>query len=137
MRFNTAGKQICVIHEARTVPKKSKDSLKDCFENVNITDRTITGPVHEILVIISYAHMPSINALAGISGGARGPKFGPSPHLYPYFVSIKEVKTFVSLCICTDSPELSLLDNAISEGLDWGAVWLSIFIKNLVHYSSR
>ena len=33
---------------------------------------------------------------------------------------VQEVKTFVSLCICTDSPELSLLDNAISEGLDLG-----------------
>ena len=28
--------QICVIHEAMNGCKKSKDSLKDCFENVNI-----------------------------------------------------------------------------------------------------
>ena len=29
--------QICVIHEAIKVAKKSKDPLKACFENVNIT----------------------------------------------------------------------------------------------------
>ena len=28
--------QICVVHEAMNGCKKSKDSLKDCFENVNI-----------------------------------------------------------------------------------------------------
>ena len=28
--------QICVNHEAMNGCKKSKDSLKDCFENVNI-----------------------------------------------------------------------------------------------------
>ena len=28
--------QICVIHEAMNGCKKSKDALKDCFENVNI-----------------------------------------------------------------------------------------------------
>ena len=27
--------QICVIHEAMDGLQKSKDSLKDCFENVN------------------------------------------------------------------------------------------------------
>ena len=31
----TAVNQICVIHEAMNSCKKSKDSLKDCFENVN------------------------------------------------------------------------------------------------------
>ena len=29
--------QICVIYEAMNGWKKSKDSLKDCFENVNIS----------------------------------------------------------------------------------------------------
>ena len=29
--------QICVIHEAMNHCKKSKDLLKACFENVNIT----------------------------------------------------------------------------------------------------
>ena len=28
--------QICVIHEAMNGCEKSKESLKDCFENVNI-----------------------------------------------------------------------------------------------------
>ena len=32
--------QICVIHEAMNGCKKSKDSLKDCFENVNIERST-------------------------------------------------------------------------------------------------
>ena len=31
-----AVKQMCVVHEAMDGCKKSKDSLKDCFENVNI-----------------------------------------------------------------------------------------------------
>ena len=32
----TAVNQICVIHEAMSGCKKSEDSLKDSFENVNI-----------------------------------------------------------------------------------------------------
>ena len=32
--------QICVVHEAMNGCKKSEDSLKECFENVNIS---ITG----------------------------------------------------------------------------------------------
>ena len=32
--------QICVIHEAMNGCKKSKDLLKDCFENVNIVKCT-------------------------------------------------------------------------------------------------
>ena len=28
--------QVCVIHEAMNGCKKSKDSTKDCFENVNM-----------------------------------------------------------------------------------------------------
>ena len=31
---------ICVIHEAMNGCKKSKGSLKDCFENVNIMERS-------------------------------------------------------------------------------------------------
>ena len=39
--------QSCVIHEAMNVcKKKSKDSLKDCFENVNIPP--IVGTVSEM-----------------------------------------------------------------------------------------
>ena len=36
--------QICVIHEAMNVCKKSKDSLKDCFDNVNILAKSSNGP---------------------------------------------------------------------------------------------
>ena len=28
----------CVVHEAMNGCKKSKDSLKDCFENVNVNE---------------------------------------------------------------------------------------------------
>ena len=43
--------QMCVIHEAMNGCKNLKDSLKDCFENVNIS----LWPVHEISVLITSA----------------------------------------------------------------------------------
>ena len=35
--------KLCVVHEAMNGCKKSKDSLKACFENVNIHVYYITG----------------------------------------------------------------------------------------------
>ena len=44
------------------------------------------GPGYEILVNITYAQKPQINAYVDISVGSKGLDLGLRFHLYPYFV---------------------------------------------------
>ena len=46
------------------------------------------GPAHEIWVLIAYAQMSLINVRANLSSGAKGPIFGMSLHLQPYFAYV-------------------------------------------------
>ena len=48
--------------------------------------RNIYGPAPGVSLRIAYALIPLINANIDISSEARGPKFGMSLHLHPYFV---------------------------------------------------
>ena len=57
--------------------------------------------------------MSGIKANAIVSIWVRIFVFGLSLHLYPRFI-LRVVNALVSLCICTDSPEPSLLADAIS-----------------------
>ena len=58
---SAAVNQICVIHGAMNGCKKSKDSLKDCFENVNI--RTITQVLKSFsYLVIKVIYLPFILA---------------------------------------------------------------------------
>ena len=58
-----------------------------------------------------YAH-------ADIISNARCLSFGVRLHQHPYFaLSMQAGKTLISLRICADSPELSLLTNAISTDI--------------------
>ena len=53
-----------------------------------------------------------INTPAGVISWVRGLIFGLSLHLHRY-LCIQALKALVSLCICTDSPQSLLLDDAI------------------------
>ena len=57
-------------------------------------------PVHDILVLIAYAQEPTLNARAGVYGGARNMTFGMSHYLYPYFVytSTEYISESAQLC---------------------------------------
>ena len=56
------------------------------------------GPVHKIIVLIAYAHIPLTNSHAGISSGTRGLMFGLRFYLYPYLVyAWVQVQNFTNL----------------------------------------
>ena len=57
--------------------------------------------------------MPLINAHAGVYSEARCLNNGLSLHLHLYLVYASN-KALISLCICPDLPEHSLLTDAIS-----------------------
>ena len=57
--------------------------------------------------------LPPTNVHLSVSKRARGLNFGLSIHLHLYFVYMPAAKSLASLHICADSPEPSLLDNAI------------------------
>ena len=62
---------------------------------------------------IAYAQTRIIKVHADVSRKNRGLNFGQSLNMYLYFVYMSR-KALTSLCICTDSPEHSLLADAIS-----------------------
>ena len=61
------------------------------------------------LVLIAYAQVPPTNAHYDLSSGVKGLNIGQM-HLYIHTMCMQAA----SLRICADSPESSLLDNAIS-----------------------
>ena len=73
---------------------------------------TLSRSACECLVLVAYAQTPPLNAQADVSRGARGLNFGLSFHLNSYFVYASS-EALASLRIRADSPESSLLDNAI------------------------
>ena len=60
--------------------------------------------------------MSLINFRPDLSSGAKGPIFGMSLHLQPYFAyaSSKGSGESARICVCADSPEPSLLDDTMS-----------------------
>ena len=71
------------------------------FESGCFTQVLLLSDQHDILVLITYAQQAPINDNAEIPSGIRGLNFGPSLHIH-------------TLRIRADTPEHSLLDNAIS-----------------------
>ena len=48
----------------------------------------ISGPMHEILVLIAFAQIPHLNTYADVTCKARGSLFSLSLHLHPYSVHV-------------------------------------------------
>ena len=70
---------------------------------------------------MAYAQKPSLNAYVDVSRKARGLNYGLSLQLYPSLCT-QAAETLVSLCICADSPESSLLADAISTKIWWAGL---------------
>ena len=66
------------------------------------------------LIIIAYARIPLINAIADISSKARDLNFGLNLHLYPYFVHVSSERSGEP-AYNAYSPEPSLLVDAIQK----------------------
>ena len=64
-------------------------------------------------ISLSCKQKPTINTHADVSSGTRGLNFCLSLHLYPYFVYASSLCSGV-MHICSDSPESSTLDIAVS-----------------------
>ena len=61
-------------------------SLSEAPKTGFLATRPIYWPAHEFSVIILYAHMPLMDAHAGISSKAGGLHYGLNLHLHPYYV---------------------------------------------------
>ena len=72
---------------------------------------------------------PPLNAYADLSSGARGLNFGLILHLHPDFVydSMQAAKALVSLHICADTPEPSLLVSVISTKISCAVSYANLF----------
>ena len=69
------------------------------------------GPAHE-----TSTYRICVNLHAQLASGVRGLYF-VCVFIYFYTLAMRAAKALASLCICTDSPEPSPLDSAISTKL--------------------
>ena len=84
-----------------------------------------------ILIIIAYARMPLINAIADVSSKARDLNFSLSLHLYPYFVHVSSEHSGEPAHNAY-SPKPSLLAYAIQKEISCtGPINLSVFDSSI------
>ena len=75
--------------------------------------KSLNGPSHEILVLITYAQKSHLNANIDVSRKVRSPHFALT-FIYIHTMCVRVLKALGSLLLFAGSPEHLLLHNAIS-----------------------